>query len=168
MTAGGMPAERRYIFMVQQIINGVVPVAITALVAVLVAGVKALGDAGVNFFNEKAAAVRAKAGADKWNHWMALARQAWDMVDEEFRITPTLEKTMAAKQAEFAVRIEKLIPGITDEQIDQLRQAVAGEVNKGRAAVEAAAGDADGDIPAGAASAQPETGAAAAGSKGAA
>ena len=138
--------------MVQQIINGVVPVAVTALIAVLVAAIKALGDAGVNFFNEKVAAVKATRETDTLNLWMALARQAWNIVDEEFRITPMLEKTFAAKQAEFSVQIKKLIPGISDEQIEQLRQAIAGEVNKGKVAVEAAAGDADGDIPAGNAS----------------
>ena len=138
--------------MVQQIINGVVPVAVTALIAVLVAAIKALGDAGVNFFNEKVAAVKATRETDTLNLWMALARQAWNIVDEEFRITPMLEKTFAAKQAEFSVQIKKLIPGISDEQIEQLRQAIAGEINKGKVAVEAAAGDADGDIPAGNAS----------------
>ena len=134
--------------MIQQIINGVVPVAVTALIAVLVALIKAVGNALAVLIGEKAAAVKAKAGADKWDFWMKLGRQAWGSTDEEFRITPTLEKTFAAKQAEFSVQIKKLIPAITDDEIEQLRQAVAGEVNKGKAAVEAAAGDADGDIPA--------------------
>lgn len=125
--------------MYQQIINAVVPVLITALTGVLVAVIKVVGDAAVNYIGEKAAAVKAKAEADKWNHWLDLARQAWNIVDEEFRITPALKKTVAAKQAEFEVQIKRLIPGVTDDQIEQLRQAVAGEVNKGREAIAAAA-----------------------------
>lgn len=123
--------------MYQQIINALVPVLITAFTGVLVAIIKAVGTAGVQLIEEKARAVKAKAGAEKYDHYMKLARQAWDMVDEEFRITPALEKTFAAKQVEFEVQIKKLIPGITDEEIELLRQAVAGEVNKGREAIEA-------------------------------
>ena len=121
--------------MVQQVINAIVPVAITALVAVLVAGVKALGDAGVELINRKKEAVVAKIGADTYNQRLAVARQMWGAVDEEFRITPTLEKTIENKQKLFAEKIKKAIPGITDSEIEQLRQAVAGEVNKGKAAL---------------------------------
>ena len=123
--------------MVQQVINAIVPVAITALVAVLVAGVKALGDAGVELINRKKEAVVAKIGADTYNQRLAVARQMWGAVDEEFRITPTLEKTIENKQKLFAEKIKKAIPGITDSEIEQLRQAVAGEVNKGREALTA-------------------------------
>lgn len=131
--------------MYQQIINAVVPVLITALTGVLVAVIKVVGDAAVNYIGEKAKAVKATAGAEKWNHWLNLARQAWNMVDEEFRITPALEKTIAAKQAEFEVQIKKLIPEVTGEEIEQLRQAVAGEVNKGREAIAAAIESTPGD-----------------------
>lgn len=129
--------------MVQQIINGVVPILVTALVAVLTVVIKGLGDAAVQFINEKMAAVKVKAGADKWTHWTNLAHQTWNIVDEEFRITPYLDKTIAAKQAEFAVQLKKLIPEVTGAEIEQLRQAVAGEVNKGKAAIEGQTKDTD-------------------------
>ena len=121
--------------MAQQIINAIVPVVITAIVAILVAVIKGIGDACVAYISKKKDAVIAKMGADRWNHNLELAKEAWNMVDEEFRITPTLEKTFAAKQKEFTVQIKKLIPEITDAEIEQLRQAVAGEVNKGREAI---------------------------------
>ncbi|MCY1713724.1 hypothetical protein [Caproiciproducens galactitolivorans] len=131
--------------MYQQIINALVPVLITAFTGVLVAIVKAVGNAGVQLIEEKAKAVKAKAGADKYDQYMKYAWSAWNMTDENFRITPALEKTFAAKQAEFEVQIKKLIPGITDEEIEMLRQAVAGEVNKGREAIEATASDTPGN-----------------------
>jgi len=123
--------------MLQQIISAVVPVAVTALIAVLVAIVKALGDAGVQFIERKKDALEVKIGADAYNQNLAFAKAAWAIVDEKFRITPALEKTVEAKQKEFTAQLEKLIPGVTDDEIEQLRQAVAGEVNKGRAAITA-------------------------------
>jgi hypothetical protein len=121
--------------MVQQVIDALVPILIIAIAAILTVVIKAVGDAGVNLINEKAAAVKAKTRQDKWNHWMNLSRTAWDIVDEEFRIHPNLDKTIATKQAEFETQIKKLIPEITADEIEQLRQAVAGEVNKGKAAI---------------------------------
>ena len=128
------PAES-VILMVQQIINAVVPVAVTALVAVLVAVIKALGDAGVKLIQRKKDAVAAKIGADTYNQRLAVAKQVWGAVDEYFRITPTATKTFEAAQAKFTEEIRKVLPDITDDEIAQLRQAVAGEVNKGKAAL---------------------------------
>lgn len=119
----------------QEALNTIGTAALTALVGVGVVAIKALGDAAVKYISEKATAVKAKAGADKWNHWMDLARQTFAAVDEEFRITPTLESTISAKQKLFDEALKQAIPEITDAQIEQLRQAVAGEVNKGRAAI---------------------------------
>ena len=119
----------------QEALNTIGTAALTALVGVGVVVIKVLGDAAVKYISEKAAAVKTKAGADKWNHWMNLARAAWNAVDEEFRITPTLESTISAKQKLFDEALKQAIPEITDAQIEQLRQTVAGEVNKGRAAI---------------------------------
>lgn len=123
--------------MLQTITNTVVPVLITALIAVLIALIKGVGDAMVKLIEQKTAAVKAKIGADTYAQRLAFARQAWGVTDEYFRITPTATKTIESAQAKFAAEIKKLIPDITDEEIAQLRQAVAGEVNKGRAAIEA-------------------------------
>lgn len=119
----------------QEALNTIITAAVTAFVGVGVVAIKALGNAAGKYISEKAAAVKAKAGADKWAHWMNLARAAWNAVDEEFRITPTLESTISAKQKLFDEALKQAIPEITDAQIEQLRQAVAGEVNKGRAAI---------------------------------
>ena len=130
----------------QEALNTIVTAALTALVGVGVVAIKALGDAAVKYISEKATAVKAKAGADKWNHWMDLARAAWNAVDEEFRITPTLESTISAKQKLFDEALKQAIPEITDAQIEQLRQAVAGEVNKGRAAICGQVDDEQGNV----------------------
>jgi hypothetical protein len=119
----------------QTILNTIGTAALAALVAVGVAAIKAFGDAGVALIQKKKDAVVAKIGADTYNHRLTVAREMWGAVDEDIRITPTLEKTIANKQALFAQKIKQAIPGITDDEIEQLRQAVAGEVNKGREAI---------------------------------
>jgi len=159
--------------MVQQIISAIIPILVTALVAVLTVVIKGLGDAAVNYIIEKMKAVKAKAGADKWNFWTSLARQAWNITEENTRIAPTLDKTIAAKQTEFERQIRKMIPGITDDEIVQLRQAVAGEINKGKAAITGQTNDEQENglsaiAPAIQAPAQPESGAVAPNTNGAA
>lgn len=125
--------------MEQQIINQIVPVLVAAIFAVLTAVIKAVGDAAVKLIEKKKEAVEAKIGADTYNQRVAVAKQVWGIVDEYFRITPTVTKTIEAAQAKFTEEIKKLIPDITDEEIEHLRQAVAGEVNKGRDALTAPA-----------------------------
>jgi Na+-transporting methylmalonyl-CoA/oxaloacetate decarboxylase gamma subunit len=144
---------QQIIYVIQQAVNAAVPALITVLSGFLVVIIKGVGDVVISFFTEKAKAVKAKAGQEKWDFWTGLARQAWNITEEDTRVIPTLEKTFAAKQAQFAVQIRKMIPEITDEQIEVLRQAIAGEVNKGKANIVAQFADSgETDIPAGAAS----------------
>lgn len=128
--------------MVQQIINAIIPVLVTALIGVLTVVIKGVGDAAIAYIGRKKDAVITKIGADTYNHNLTVARSIWGAVDEEVRTNPTLQKLandvtarIEAKQKLFAEKIQKAIPGITDDEIEQLRQAVAGEVNKGKAAI---------------------------------
>lgn len=119
----------------QTAVNTITAAAIAALVAVLAAAIKALGDAGIEYIKQKQKELQVKIGTEKYSQYLSFARQAWNIVDEYFRITPTVQKTIEAKQRKFADELKKLIPAATDSEIEQLRQAVAGEVNKGRAAL---------------------------------
>jgi len=121
--------------MVNQIINAIVPIAITAIVAILSVVIKALGDAGVAFIGKKKDELVQKISANTYNQNLAFAKAAWNIVDEYFRITPNVEKTFEAKQKMFADELKKLVPDLTDDEIAQLRQVIAGEVNKGKGVV---------------------------------
>ena len=147
--------------MVQWIISNIIPILVTALFAVLTVVAKGAGDVIIAYFERRKDALIAKIGADTYDHDLAVARSIWGAVDEEFRITPTLEKTIANKQALFAEKIKRAIPGITDDEIEQLRQAVAGEINKGREALTAPA------VTAPQVAVQPESGAVASDTTGA-
>lgn len=125
--------------MLNQIINTIVPIAITAIVGMVTAVIKTVGEAGVEYINKKKEAVVQKIGADKYNNELQFARSAWGMVDEHFRISPELEKTFQAKQAEFDKIVAEKFPELTSDEISQLRQTVAGEINKGKVVVTAPA-----------------------------
>ena len=154
--------------MEQWIISNIVPILATALFAVITAIVKGIGDVIIAYFNRKKDALIVKIGADTYNADLAKARSVWGMVDEDARTNPELQKLagdvtarIQAKQKLFAEKIQKAIPGITDDEIEQLRQAVAGEVNKGRAVLMAPA------VPTPQAAVQPESGAVASDTTGA-
>lgn len=119
------------------IISQIAPVAATGVVAFLVKEITPVGTAAISFIRKKEEAVATKIGVDKYNSNLAIAKNIWNMIDEEFRITPTLTKTIEAAQAMFAEKILKVIPGLTADEIEHLRQAVAGEVNQGKAALTA-------------------------------
>ena len=154
--------------MEQWIISNIVPILATALFAVITAIVKGIGDVIIAYFSRKEKALIAKIGADTYNHDLTVARSVWGMVDEEARTNPELQKIIGnvtariqAKQKLFAEKIQKAIPGITDDEIEQLRQAVAGEINKGREALTAPA------VTAPQVAVQPESGAVASDTTGA-
>lgn len=90
----------------QTVLNTVLVAAVAALAAVLGKAITAFGDAGISLLTEKAAAIKAKAGKDKWDFWTGMAHQAWNITEENTRIIPTAEKTIAAKQAEFGMQLK--------------------------------------------------------------
>lgn len=123
--------------MLNQIINTVVPVAVTGIVGVLVAILKVVGDSAVSYIEAKKNAIANQVGVATYNSNLEKAKDIWGLVDEEFRITPSLEKSVEAKQQMFDKLIKKAVPSLTDDEIANLRQTIAGEVNKGKAVVTA-------------------------------
>jgi len=121
--------------MLNQIASAVEPIIISAAVVVLTALIGIIGDAIVHFINVKKAALIQKIGVDKYNSNLQVAREVWGVVDEHFRINAELTKTAETAAVKFQDEILRKIPGLTVDEIDHLRQAVAGEVNKGKAAV---------------------------------
>ena len=117
----------------QELINQIAPLLATCVLGVTTAVIKTVGDAAIALINKKKDAVATQIGIDKYNSNLNKARDIWGVVDEEFRISPTLIKTIESAQKLFEEKIIKVIPGITKGEIEQLRQVVAGEINKGKA-----------------------------------
>jgi len=120
--------------MIEQIVNGIIPALITAIIGILVAIIKSVGDAVIQYIEQKKEAVIQQKGIDQYNSELAIGKQVYGIVDEYFRISG-ISKTIEAAQAKFKEEILKKIPGLTEEEIDFIRQAIAGEVNKGKEVV---------------------------------
>ncbi|ADK15144.1 MULTISPECIES: hypothetical protein [Clostridium] len=116
--------------MLQSIINGIVPIAVTVIVGVLVAVIKAIGDAIVVLVEKRKEEVIQKIRINRYNGCLQVAREVWRVVDEYFRINSNIKSTISNKQKKFEEEILKILPDLTATQIEQLRQSVAGEINK--------------------------------------
>lgn len=73
----------------------------------------------------------AKIGLTNYTKLKAVAQDIWNIVEEDGR----LGKLETSKIEAFKSLIRAKVPGITDGQIDLIRQAIAGEYNKDKATV---------------------------------
>ena len=122
-----------------EIINAVQPAVASAATLILTAVISAVGAKLVALINRRKEKVVAEIGAAEYNRKLGIAKQVWGAVDEYFRITPNVQKTVDTASGKFAEMLGKALPGITTDEIKQMQAVVAGEVNAGRAAVEAPA-----------------------------
>ena len=120
-----------------EIINAVQPAVASAATLILTAVISAVGAKLVALINRHKEKVAAEIGAAEYNRKLSIAKQVWGAVDEYFRITPNVQKTVDTASGKFAEMICKALPGITIDEIKQLQAVVAGEVNAGRAALTA-------------------------------
>ena len=67
--------------------------------------------------------------------YIDVAKQVWNIVEENFRITESVEKKLSSKADEFNKIMLDKFPELTISDISELRQSIAGEVNKGKNAV---------------------------------
>jgi len=111
--------------MLKQILEAVV----TALVSLLLVLIPILFAKLTTWASAKINAIQVKTGAEDYNHSLIVAKSVWGIVDEYFRITPTAAATIYNKIDMFETEILKICPYLTIEDIDHLRQAVAGEIN---------------------------------------
>ena len=74
--------------------------------------------------------VVAKIGLTNYTKGKLIALDVWSVVEEEFRLNKIIGDTIQAKQIMFKTLIKQKIPSITDVQIENFRQAIAGEFNK--------------------------------------
>ncbi|TGY43195.1 hypothetical protein [Clostridium perfringens] len=67
--------------------------------------------------------------------YIDIAKQVWNIVEENFRITESVENKLSSKVDEFNKIMLDKFPELTISDISELRQSIAGEVNKGKEAV---------------------------------
>ncbi|WP_243157909.1 hypothetical protein [Clostridium beijerinckii] len=71
----------------------------------------------------------------KNQNYIAVGKQIWNTVEENFRIAEKVEDKLKSKADEFNVAILAKFPELSQEDIDNLRQSIAGEVNQDKQAV---------------------------------
>ena len=74
--------------------------------------------------------VIAKIGLTTYQKTKLVASDVWNIVEEHFRLSQVIGDTVQAKITMFETLIKQKVPKITDVQIHDFRQAIAGEVNK--------------------------------------
>ncbi len=71
----------------------------------------------------------------KNQNYFTEAKKIWSMVDENFRISETVEEKLLSKAEEFSKYLLVKFPELNETDITNLRQSIAGEVNADKEAV---------------------------------
>lgn len=119
----------------QSLINQVGPILISAVVAGIVYLSKQAGSELKVLIPSLQQNLENKAGAQKTAQLENEAQKIWNIVDEHFRITQFVGDTIKAKQDMFNKKLLAKFPGLTQTEIDDVRQAIAGAVNQGKASI---------------------------------
>lgn len=114
------------------LINQIGPVVIAAVIGILGVTIKAVGNVIIELIQKKKEEVEQKLQIGKHQQELVTAREVWNIVDEKYRITDKVEDLIKSKAADFDKLLKAKVPYLTDEEISELRQAIAGEINQGK------------------------------------
>jgi len=67
--------------------------------------------------------------------YITAAKNIWNVVNENFRISDAIETKIASKADQFDKLLLSKFPELTQDNITELRQSIAGEVNADKEAV---------------------------------
>ena len=118
--------------MKEVLINQIAPIATTAIVAILVAIIKQVGNSAIEFFVTKKKEVEQNIKISGHEEALNTAKEVWNIIEEKFRITENAAQILSSKADEFDKLLLQRIPGLSAQNLDDLRQAIAGEYNKGK------------------------------------
>jgi len=74
--------------------------------------------------------VVAKIGLTNYQKTKLVSLDIWNIVEEHFRLSNIIGDTVQSKITLFETLIKQKLPLITDKEINDFRQAIAGEINK--------------------------------------
>lgn len=114
------------------LINQILPIVDTVVVAILAVIIKQVGNSIIDFFIQKKSEINQKIKINEHQEEINTAREVWNIVEEKFRITENAAELLTSKADEFDKVLMERIPGLSKENLEFLRQTIAGEVNRGR------------------------------------
>ena len=94
-----------------------------------------IGDVVVDYLVEKKTTLGITKQLAQHQDELLTAKSVWGIVEEKYRITEKVEDLLVSKSQIFDELLLKKIPYLTQENLDDLRQSIAGEFNKGKQAV---------------------------------
>ncbi|AQS11297.1 hypothetical protein CLOBY_34530 [Clostridium saccharobutylicum] len=121
--------------MKELLISQIAPIAATAVVAILAVTIKTIGDILIEVLTKKKEEIEKNIKSLGYEEELNTAKEVWDIIEEKFRITENVAQVLGSKADEFDKLLLQKIPGLSQENIDYLRQAIAGEVNKGKSVI---------------------------------
>lgn len=71
----------------------------------------------------------------KYKNYIEVGKSIWKMLDENWRISENVENKLESKAAEFDKALLIKFPELTQRDVQELRQSIAGEINSGKDAV---------------------------------
>jgi Mg2+ and Co2+ transporter CorA len=121
--------------MKELLINQIAPIVATAIVAILVKIIYQIGEPAIQLFVKLKEEAEQRIIASGHESDLTSAKEVWNIIEEKFRITENASTVLGSKADLFDKLLLTKIPGLTQDNLDSLRQAIAGEVNKGKAAL---------------------------------
>ena len=71
----------------------------------------------------------------KNQNYITVGKQVWHEIDENFRISAIVEDKLKSKADEFDKALINKFPDLSKDDVAELRQSIAGEVNAGKEVV---------------------------------
>ena len=101
-------------------------------VAILSITIRTVGNIAIDFIGKKREVVEQSLQLGKHQQEIATAKEVWNMIDEKYRITDKVEDLVKSKADDFDKLLLAKIPYLTKDEVAELRQTIAGEVNRGK------------------------------------
>ena len=115
-----------------EILPQILPIIGVALTSILLIIIKKIGNAVVEYIGKKKESIEQQINLEKHREVIEIGKEIWNIVEEKFRITENLEEFVGSKANEFDKLLSEKFPLLTMEQLEEIRQTIAGEINKGK------------------------------------
>ncbi|HEF0384274.1 TPA: cobalt ABC transporter permease [Clostridium perfringens] len=116
----------------EKILDTILSAVGVALATVLVAIIKSVGNEAVEYLKTKKKVADQKIKESKYAELFEVGKNIWNMVEEKYRVTDNIETLAQSKADMFDNMLLEKFPHLTKEELIEVRQAIAGEVNKGK------------------------------------
>ncbi|NGT03892.1 cobalt ABC transporter permease [Clostridium perfringens] len=117
----------------EKILDPILSAVGVALATVLVAIIKSVGNEAVEYLKAKKKVADQKIKESKYAELFEVGKNIWNMVEEKYRVTDNIENLAKSKAAMFDRMLLEKFPNLTEKELTEVRQALAGEYNKGKA-----------------------------------